>query len=189
MLLEYFHHSSDSWSQYAQKVVFDGVNKIVTVNTGVTSLSIRADLYSSWVWWISTRDNSKFLPAMRYTGLDIIPGGFTGDTYFLINDWKLVIDLTKVALSGVLFSDDYATAFYTPEMEPVYPATVSSLVMSSVSYQNVVTGDLSTLPSAAQIVAAILAAAQTTPIHADTRKMNGSTVNGDGSAGNLWRGA
>ena len=39
------------------------------------------------------------------------------------------------------------------------------------------------------LAAAILAAAQITPIHADTRKMNGATVAGDGSAGNLWRGA
>lgn len=36
---------------------------------------------------------------------------------------------------------------------------------------------------------AILAAAQTTPIHADTRKMNGATVIGNGSAGDKWRGA
>ena len=44
-------------------------------------------------------------------------------------------------------------------------------------------------PSAADIAAAILAAAQITPIYADTRKMNGATVVGDGSAGNKWRGA
>jgi hypothetical protein len=44
-------------------------------------------------------------------------------------------------------------------------------------------------PTAEQVAAAILDAAQATPIHADTRKMNGATVNGDGSSGNLWRGA
>lgn len=52
------------------------------------------------------------------------------------------------------------------------------------------TRNLSTSPpTAEQVAAAILDAAQATPIHADTRKMNGATVNGDGSSGNLWRGA
>ena len=36
---------------------------------------------------------------------------------------------------------------------------------------------------------AILAAAQITPMHVDVRKMNNAAVLGDGSAGNLWRGA
>ncbi|MEN9438317.1 MAG: hypothetical protein RIR09_2972, partial [Pseudomonadota bacterium] len=35
---------------------------------------------------------------------------------------------------------------------------------------------------------AILAAAQITPIHADARKMNGATVQGDGSESDKWRG-
>jgi len=43
-------------------------------------------------------------------------------------------------------------------------------------------------PTAADIAAAVIALAQTTPIHADTRKMNGAAVLGDGTAGNLWRG-
>ncbi len=44
-------------------------------------------------------------------------------------------------------------------------------------------------PSAADIAAAILSAAQTTPIWADARKMNGAVVQGTGAAGDLWRGA
>lgn len=36
---------------------------------------------------------------------------------------------------------------------------------------------------------AVLAAALTAPIHSDVRKMNGATVQGDGTSGNLWRGA
>lgn len=43
-------------------------------------------------------------------------------------------------------------------------------------------------PTAADIAAAVLALAQITPIHADTRKMNGATVTGDGQEGNAWRG-
>lgn len=46
----------------------------------------------------------------------------------------------------------------------------------------------STGPSAAEIAAAILAAAQITPIHADTRRMNAALVTGDGSELDPWRG-
>lgn len=38
------------------------------------------------------------------------------------------------------------------------------------------------------LAAAILAAAQVTPIHADTRKMNGAVVAGAGTTGDKWRG-
>lgn len=122
------------------KVSFDGANRIIYVHPEVTSLDIRADLYSGWVDWVVLRDNTKFLPAIRSTGYDPIGAGvFTGDTYFLINGWKLSIDLSKVRVTGVLFSDNYDTAYYTPELSAQYPATVSSLVSSSISYQNIVT--------------------------------------------------
>jgi uncharacterized SAM-binding protein YcdF (DUF218 family) len=39
-----------------------------------------------------------------------------------------------------------------------------------------------------QIAAAILAAAAVTPIHADARKMNGTTIQGTGITSDLWRG-
>lgn len=42
--------------------------------------------------------------------------------------------------------------------------------------------------SPADVAAAVLAAAQATPIHADTRKMNGSDVTGTGEVGDAWRG-
>lgn len=43
-------------------------------------------------------------------------------------------------------------------------------------------------PTAESIAAAILAAAQITPIHADVQKMNGAEVIGDGSVAEPWRG-
>jgi hypothetical protein len=39
----------------------------------------------------------------------------------------------------------------------------------------------------AEIAAAILAAAQVTPIHADMRKTNNQTIIGDGTEGNKFR--
>ena len=111
------------------KVDFNGIDKIIYVHPEVTELDIRADVYSAWIDWINLRDNSKFLPCIRYTGLDLIGAGvFTGDTYFLVNGWKLSINLQQVRVTGVLYSDDYPTAYYTPELNPQYPVTVSSVV-------------------------------------------------------------
>lgn len=121
-----------AWSQdwlLNSKVDFDGINKIIYVHPEVTSLDIRVDVYSRWIDWVVLRDNMKFLPVIRYTGFDPIGGGqYTGDTYFLINGWKLSVDLSKVRVTGVLYSDNYDTAYYTPLMNPQYPATVSALV-------------------------------------------------------------
>ena len=123
---------SSAWSQdwlLGSKVDFDGINKIIRVYPKVTTLDIRADLYSSWVEWQVIGDNIKFLPAMRYTGLDVIgAGSFTGDSYFLRNGWKLSVDLQKVRVTGVLYSDDYETPYFTPNLVPQYPATVAALV-------------------------------------------------------------
>ena len=141
--------------QLHHKVTFDGVNKIIIVNDDVTALNLRANLYSAWVEWIELETNSGYLPAMRYSGLDVIPGGFTGDIYFLINGWRLIIDLRKVAVTGVLYSENYPTAYYDFNLTPQYPATVSALVNTVVSYQNVVTGDIGTVPTAMQNAEAV----------------------------------
>ena len=192
----------------AEKVSFNGVTKRITVNAGVTALDIREDVYSAWVRWVELDDNARFRLAMRVSGFDPIPGGFTGATYFMTNGWKLEYDPNVVAVAGVLYSDDYATPYWSASDQPIYPATVSSLVNSAVVTQDVVTGTALTPeqtaaavwsaatrtltasldPNVAQIVAALLAAAQATPIHADTRKMNGANVAGSGVTGDLWRG-
>lgn len=140
------------WSLY-DKVDFDGINRIVYVHPEVTALDIRQDLYTSWIDWIALRDHAKFLPTLRVTGLDPIGAGvYTGDVYFLINGWKLQVDLQKVKVTGVLFSDDFDTAYYTPELVPQYPVTVSSLV-TTVSTGS--SGGGSSGPTAAQIRAEI----------------------------------
>lgn len=129
----------------AEKVSLNGVTKRITVNAGVTALDIREDVYSAWVRWTEREDNARFRLAMRVSGFDPIPGGFTGATYFMTNGWKLEYDPNTVAIAGVLYSDDYATPFWSAVDQPIFPATVSSLVNSAVVTQNVVTGDVGTV--------------------------------------------
>ena len=123
------------WASWAQdwklldKVEFDGINRIIYVHPEVTTLDIRQDVYTSWLDWVRLRDNLKFLQAIRVTGLDSIGNGaYTGDVYFLVNGWKLSVDLQKVKVTGVLYSDDYDTAYYSTQLVAQYPVRVSSIV-------------------------------------------------------------
>lgn len=203
-----------TWAAYGadwaanEKVSFNGVARTVTVNSGVTALDIGPDVYSAWKRWVTRDTNARFLSAMRSTGNDPIPGGATGSTFFLVNNWKLVYDPRNVAVSGVLYSENYATAYWDYDGDAVYPATVAALVNNAVSVQNVVSGtalteeqtaaavwgyvsrSLTSMPDAivTQIISALMSQAQTTPIYADTRKMNGAAVLGNGTSGNQWRG-
>lgn len=131
----FFIRDSDNQGDFR----FDGLGKLIFVNSGVSAITI-ANMYSRWCDWILQDDNMKFKQAMRFSGYDPIPGGFTGTTFFLTNGWKVVYDPNLTGVSGVLYSEDYATAYWNLLGNPVYPAVVSSLVNSSVSYQNVVTG-------------------------------------------------
>lgn len=112
------------------KLNFDGAAKTITVLPGVTTLFIRDDVWTEWVNWQSLNPNWPL--AMRYSGLDPIPGGESGGIFFVINGWKLIIDFTQTAVFGVLYSDDYNTAYWTSGGNPLYPAMVSALVNSVV---------------------------------------------------------
>ena len=81
------------------------------------------------------------MPAIRSIGGDpTVAGQAAGDIYFLINEWKLYIDLTKVKVTGVLFSDNFDTAYYDFNGNAQFPAEVSSLV-SGVSTTSGATAD------------------------------------------------
>jgi len=105
----------DYWdlTQY-HRVTFDGPNKLILINNGVTSIDIKSHLYSSWKQWMLNRDNTKYLAAMRGVGGDpTIPGRFLGSTFFLINGWKIRTweGNHRLEVDGNLFSDDGANPF------------------------------------------------------------------------------
>lgn len=75
-----------------QKVTFDGPNKIIIVNEGITELDFRIDVYSAWKEWIldPTQVNSKWSEALSAVGGDPLPGDrILGTTYFLENGWRM----------------------------------------------------------------------------------------------------
>jgi hypothetical protein len=163
---------------------FDGHGRLVFVSELVPSIDV-ADVYARWKDWVSCATcqddtSAKWSPAMRYSGYDPIPGGFTGATFFMTNGWRLVFNPSATAVRGVLFSEDLDTAYWNYQLQPVYPVTVSAVVNQVTTTQNIVTG------SPEQIAAAILAAAQAAPIHSNIKQVNDITVKGTGTSGDPW---
>jgi hypothetical protein len=87
------------------KVTFDGANRRIYVNNGVTDLNIKLDVYSAWKNWVLLSDNAKYPQALRTIGGDPIgPGLFLGDYYFLQNNWQIETSEIIVA-TGNIFND------------------------------------------------------------------------------------
>lgn len=69
----------------------NGATKVITLTAGTTSVSVR-DLWSRWVDWFVTGDNSKYLPAMVNVGgddIDLSAGTKIPIYAFLMNGWKI----------------------------------------------------------------------------------------------------
>ena len=71
--------------------IFNGIQKTITLTQGTTKISVR-DLWSRWVNWFLTDDNSKFLPAFKTVGGEDINAseGTRIPIYsFLENGWRM----------------------------------------------------------------------------------------------------
>jgi len=108
-------------------VTFDRYGKHICIKESVTRIDL-ADIYSRSVDWLAQDENLKTKPPMRYTGCDPIPSGFTGTTFFMTNGWMLVFNPNTTQISGVLFSEDYDTGYWSYNRLPLYPIEVSAVV-------------------------------------------------------------
>jgi hypothetical protein len=96
------------------KVVFDGLNKLIIINTGITQISVKNDLYSVWKEWVIQDGNSKWLQAFSAIGGEPTTGGkYLGTTYFLINGWKIRTweGNHRLMVDGNIYSDDGSEIF------------------------------------------------------------------------------
>ncbi len=77
------------WNLY-HKVTFDGENKLIIVNYGVTELDVEIDIYSDWKEWLRLYDYMKYPVAISSIGGEPLGGGqFVGSTFFLENGWRI----------------------------------------------------------------------------------------------------
>jgi len=88
---------------------FDGATKVVTITTDNT-LDVK-DLWSRWVDWVLTSDNSKYLPAMAQLGgndIDVSAGTAIPIYIYLLNGWKIKpreANHTLAVTNGILLVD------------------------------------------------------------------------------------
>ena len=69
---------------------FDGPNKLVILDAGVTSFTA-ADVYSRWKDWVAESDNAKYETAFGLSegGAPLGGGVFSGSYYFIQNGWLI----------------------------------------------------------------------------------------------------
>ena len=135
-MFELFYDYWDYWKDY-HSVVFDGPNKLILVNDGVTSLDVQVDIYSAWKEWLagSQHDgliNAAFEQAIRGVGGDPLPGSrYLGDTYFLMNGWRIkpYSGYYRLEVEGNLYTEEGDDVFLDPDSGRVtIVQTVSNLV-------------------------------------------------------------
>lgn len=127
-MLSLYYGQWDYW-EVRDKVTFDYFKKLIIVNDGVTEIDIKRDVYSAWKRWGAVNNNSRIGRVIRVIGGDATTGAFkAGDIYFLVNGWRLQVDLSVTSIIGSLFSDDFDTALIDPEGNSVFQSFVSNLV-------------------------------------------------------------
>jgi len=74
----------------AEKVTFDGPNKLMILKPGVTDVCITECLYSPWKIWVQESDNAKYEQAFRIVGGEPTTGSNSIAPYsFLLNGWRI----------------------------------------------------------------------------------------------------
>lgn len=137
MLLPHQFSFDEEWN-LEQKVTFDGPNKLIRVVLGETDLNVRDDIYSVWKRWSLTRDNLKWLPALRAVGGDPTTGGnFLGSTYFLTNGWRITTwsGDHRLVVDGNLYTEEGDSPF-TDVVGP-YTATITNAVSNLIDRPDV----------------------------------------------------
>lgn len=97
---------------------FDGPNTTITLDSGVTSVSV-AGLYSDWKEWVRISDNAKFPQAFRVIGGDPLGGGISAGSYFFLQNqkgWRIRPPEEDISLElvGNLFAEDPGAGLLIP---------------------------------------------------------------------------
>ena len=89
-------------------MTFDGTNKIITLDSGVTSYT-STELYSEWKLWVRSGVGASIESAYSVSGNIPVGGGVaTGSFFILINGWKIRPPEEDIIINinGNFYSDD-----------------------------------------------------------------------------------
>jgi hypothetical protein len=154
-------------------ISIDGATKrIILDSASVTA----AEIWSRWVDWHGA--NTEWPLAFNLVGgIALGSGLFIPPYFFLLNGWRVrPMEVShNLTITGNLFVDGGGV----PVVSTLGTYQVNVNYTVPVQAQGIATSG-STGPSASDIAAAILAAAQITPIHSNVKKVNDVTVVGTG---------
>jgi hypothetical protein len=161
-------------------IAIDGLSRRIVLDSG----SVTAE--GCWTAWVDWHANNRRWPlALKLVGGIELGGGlFIPPYFFLLNDWRIrpMEGDHDLDFQGNLFVEGGGNPFVRT-LGP-YQVNVRSTV--PVQAQGIATSG-STGPSASSIAAAILTAAQITPIYSDVRKVNSVNIVGTGASSDKWR--
>ena len=124
----------DYWELH-HKVTFDGVNKLILINEGETSIDIQRDIYSAWKEWVRQESNSRYLKALNVIGGESTVGDEKLDaTYFLINGWRIkpYPGSYTLTLTGNIFEVDGGEIKVDADINPLFPNNITINLNTSV---------------------------------------------------------
>jgi hypothetical protein len=160
---------------YVAPFTFDFVTSRIDVDVGVTDIDC-ATLYAAVKAAQASEEGIIYDRIGGGSGLNNLgPGVQVGLTVEVLGAWQLRFPAGDYVarIAGGNFIGG-------PGGDPIaYTAGVQTLLIQSAASTVVTAGG--SVPTAAQNAAAVLAAAQSTPIHADIRKVNAVTVDGAGT--------
>lgn len=165
---------------YVAPFTFDFDTSKIDIDVGVTDIDC-ANLYSAIKEAQASQEGIIYERIGKGSGLNTLgPGVQVGLTVELLGPWQLRFPsgnyIARVAGGNLIGG---------PGGDPIaYTAGVQTLLIQSAASTVVTAGG--SVPTAAQNAAAVLAAAQTTPIHADVRKVNDYAVDGSGTDVDPW---
>lgn len=145
-------------------ITFDPANKRIVLDTASVTAT---ELYSRSCDWLALADNAKYGPVFRQVGGDDLGAGLSIPPYFFLQGaWRVrpMEASHNLTITGNLFVEGGGVPV-VPTLG-TYQVNVNYTV--PVQAQGISTSG-STGPTAAEIATAILAAAQITPIHANTK--------------------
>ena len=95
-------------------VEFNGLTKRITV-TIQQDIDVRRDIYSEWKRWVILDMNTKYSQAIRSVGGDSIGGGNSSPNYFfLMNDWKIIVNGIIASFKYNLYCEEATNSNYFP---------------------------------------------------------------------------
>ena len=97
----------------ADKVIFDGAAKTITIKAAVTEIDVQIDLFTAWKKWVALETGHQWLPAFRADGrapTNVAETQFTPSYVFILNGWTIVADTgLSISIQTNLYPDPNVT--------------------------------------------------------------------------------